>query len=343
MSYDFGPRHPLKPVRLARTIALLKAFEPEIICEDPGIATDDEVLRVHSEEYVEFVRTVGDGRASQEELFRYGFGSVDTPPFPGIFEAALAYCGGAVRAAECLNRGDTLAFNIAGGLHHAHRDRASGFCVFDDPAISLALMKERYSKLLYVDIDLHHGDGVQAIFLDDPNVVTFSIHESGKTLYPGTGFVEETGAGGAVVNVPLEAHTTGDVWLWSFAEVLSRVLDHFRPEAIVLQMGCDAHFDDPLGHLRVSVQEWLGAVRLVRDTGLPILACGGGGYELRNVPRMWSAAVLTLSGISVPEFVPEEIPGEWGIQKMIDPEPLEQGRGRTYANEVVDYWKSKLN
>jgi acetoin utilization protein AcuC len=342
MNYDFGPRHPLKPVRLARTTTLLKSFVPSVEFIDPGFANAEDILRVHSEEYFEFVRTVGEGRASKEDLFSFGFGSVDTPPFPGIFEASLAYCGGAVRAAECLVRGDSLAFNIAGGLHHAQRDRASGFCVFNDPAVSLELLKARFSKLLYVDIDLHHGDGVQAIFENDPDVVTLSIHESGKTLYPGTGFVEETGAGSAVVNLPMEAKTTGDTWLWAFSEVFPRVVDFFNPEAIVLQMGCDPHFNDPLGHLRVSVQEWLGAVELVRGAGLPILACGGGGYELGNVPRMWSAAVLALAGLEVPEVAPEEIPEEWGVSKIFDPEPLERGHGLAYAQEVVDFWRGRL-
>ncbi|MFM9874221.1 MAG: acetoin utilization protein AcuC [Fimbriimonadaceae bacterium] len=343
MSYDFGPRHPLKPIRLARTVSLLKAMVPDIELIDPGLASEQDILTVHSAEYLAFVRRIVEGNASKEDLFYYGFGSVDTPPFPGIYEAALAYCGGAVRAANRLNEGDHLAFNIGGGLHHAQRDRASGFCVFDDPAISLALMKKRFSKLLYVDIDLHHGDGVQAIFADDPDIVTMSIHESGKTLYPGTGFVEETGAGGAIVNLPMEANTSGDIWLWAFTEVFPRVLDHFQPEAIVLQMGCDAHFNDPLGHLRVSVQEWLGAVELVRESGLPTLACGGGGYDLTNVPRMWAAAVLTLAKIDVSLETPDDIPEEWGVKKIFDPEPLEQSRGRSYAGEVIEYWRDKLS
>ncbi len=343
MSYDFGPRHPLKPIRLARTVTLLKSLVSDVEFIDPGFATDQDILTAHSEEYLDFVRTVGDGAASKEDLFRFGFGSVDTPPFSGIYEASLGYCGGAVQAAQQLNAGAQLAFNISGGLHHAQGEWASGFCVFNDPAISLALMKKKFKKLLYVDIDLHHGDGVQAIFQDDPDVVTLSIHESGKTLYPGTGFVEETGAGGTVVNLPMEAHTTGDVWLWAFAEVFPLVIDSFQPQAIVLQMGCDAHFNDPLGHLRVSVQEWMSAVRIVKETGLPILACGGGGYELSNVPRMWAGAVMTLSGLEVPADAPKEIPSEWGVDKLFDPEPLERGHGLGYAQEVVSFWQTKLS
>lgn len=343
MEYDFGPNHPLKPIRLMRTEALLRAFVPDLMCIDPGLSEPEEVGFAHSQDYIEVVQALSTGEhVSPEVLFSYGFGSVDTPPFKGMFGAALAYCGGAVRAAEDLLVGEELAFNMAGGLHHAQRGRASGFCVFNDPAISLMIMKQRFKKLMYVDIDLHHGDGVQGIFENDPDVLTFSIHESGKTLYPGTGFVEETGAGGAIVNIPLEARTTGDTWLWAFTDVFQRAMDWFQPEAIVLQMGCDAHINDPLGHLAVTVQEWLAAVRLVKNTGLPILGCGGGGYAIENVPRMWAAAVMELSGIEVPARAPDSIPKEWGVSAIFDAEPGDRWIGRPEAEKVVEYWKRKL-
>jgi acetoin utilization protein AcuC len=342
MSYDFGPQHPLKPIRLARTIELLRSIEPTLVCLDPGLADRADMRLVHDDSYLEVVECLSRGqRIPPEVKMSYGFGSVDTPAFLGMYEAALAYCGGTVRAAQAILSGEQLAFGIGGGLHHAMRDKASGFCVFDDPAIALSILKLRYSRLMYVDIDLHHGDGVQALFLDDPDVLTFSIHESGRTLYPGTGFVEETGAGGAVVNIPLDAHTTGDVWIWAFEEVFLSTLDWFKPDAIVLQMGCDAHLNDPLGHLRVRVQEWLRAVEVVRDAGLPIVAVGGGGYELANVPRMWAAAVLTLCGLEVPEVAPECIPVEWGVGRIFDPDLGESGMGRHSAEQVVDYWRSR--
>lgn len=343
MEYDFGPKHPLKPIRLQRTEALLKAIVQSFEPIDPGLAEPEEILFAHSQDYIEVVQALSAGEnVSPEVVFSYGFGSIDTPPFRGMFGAALAYCGGAVRAAEDLLVGENLAFNIGGGLHHAQRSRASGFCVFNDPAISITVLKQRFTKIMYVDIDLHHGDGVQAIFEDDPDVLTFSIHESGKSLYPGTGFVQETGAGGAVVNIPLEAKTTGDTWLWAFNEIFDRSVDWFKPEAIVLQMGCDAHINDPLGHLAVTVQEWLAAVTRVKQTQLPILACGGGGYALENVPRMWSAAVLELSGITVPARAPEEIPTEWGVNAIFDAEPGHRWLGRPQAEKVVEYWNQKL-
>lgn len=340
MEYDFGPRHPLKPVRLARTVALLKSVAPETETCDPGYAEERDILRVHTEAYLETVR-LGPG-ASREELAEAGLEPGDTPAFPNMFEASMAYCGGAVAAANRLLADDPLAFNIAGGLHHAQKARASGFCVFNDPAIALSILKSRFSRLLYIDIDLHHGDGVQAIFQEDPDVATFSIHESGKTLYPGTGFLTEEGAGGSVVNIPLDAGTTGDVWLWAFREVFLPYVDWFRPQAIVLQMGCDAHTLDPLGHLQVSVQDWLGAVELVRATGLPVLACGGGGYEITNVPRMWVAAILTLAGLPIPEGAPSGIPPEWGAGRFLDLPPEAAGYGLATAQSVVEFWKAKL-
>lgn len=190
------------------------------------------------------------------------------------------------------------------------------------------MLRERFDRVAYVDIDLHHGDGVQALFFDDPSVMTCSIHETGASLYPGTGFVDERGAGDSSVNVPLEPGTTGDVWLWAFENGIIPLLNKFDPEVIVLQMGTDPHFLDPLGHLQVAAQEWLAAVRLVRDLGLPIVAVGGGGYALECVPRMWASAVMTLSEIEFDDAIPTGVPHEWGMATFSDalPEPRDQGR-----------------
>jgi len=190
----------------------------------------------------------------------------------------------------------------------------------------ISILRERFDKVAYIDIDVHHGDGVQWIYYDDPTVMTISIHESGRTLFPGTGFVNETGAENTSINIPLEAYTTGDVWLWAFKEVVLRALEKFAPGALVLQMGADAHFDDPLAHLLVSVQEWLEAVRFVKAFDLPIAACGGGGYNLSSVPRMWSAASILLG---------EEKPPN--IERFYDPSlPQPRERGKKEAVRVVE-------
>lgn len=180
-------------------------------------------------------------------------------------------------------------------------------------------LRERFDRVAYIDIDLHHGDGPQSIFYDDPNVLTCSIHESGRTLYPGTGFLEETGADFTSWNVPLPARTSGDVWLRAFSEGLLPAVQTFRPEALVLQMGADAHFLDPLGHLNVATNHWFEAVRLVRDLGIPLLALGGGGYNLTTTPRMWVGACLLLSGRELPEYLPE-MARPWGMERFLDDE-----------------------
>lgn len=342
MSYDFGPQHPLKPERLRRTMELLAACAPGVEFMDPGFAAEGDVLRVHDERLMEAVKALSEGRRiARSEAEAFGFSSMDTPPFRGMHEASLAYVGGTVRAAEAVRDGAPLAFNMSGGLHHARRAMSNGFCVYDDPAVAVAILKERFSRVAYVDIDLHHGDGVQWIWYDDPDVLTLSIHQTGRTLYPGCGFLHETGADLSSINIPLEPLTTGLVWLDAFREVAKRAFDRFRPEAVVLQMGCDPHTLDPLGRLQVRVQDWLGAVQTVKEFGLPIVAVGGGGYRISNVPRMWTAAVLTLAGMEVPARMPDSIPADWGMTTFMDPEEQEP-EGQAAAEEVKDHWKAVL-
>ena len=335
VEYDFGPQHPLRPVRLVRTLAVLEACVPGFEPVAPSAAEVGDLLRVHSQEYVDAVRGLSDDPRcmSMGKMSAWGFGSGDNPVFSGMYEASVAYTGGTVRAASEVRDGAPLAFGIAGGLHHAQHSSASGFCIFNDPAIACSVLRERFSRVAYVDIDLHHGDGVQALFYDDPAVMTCSIHESGLHLFPGTGFIEERGVEGSSVNVPLEPGTTGDVWVWAFENGILPLLRAFDPGVIVLQMGTDAHFLDPLGHLQVAAQEWLSAVRSVRDLGLPIVAVGGGGYAQECVPRMWASAVMTLAGIEFGDDLPDAVPREWGMATFSDelPEPRSQGRAEAEA------------
>ena len=343
LEYKFGDRHPLCPERLHRTVELLRAIRPSLVCIDPGLASESEILLVHTPEFVEAVQQFSQQAPDEAEMFEFGFTRHDTPPFPGMFEAALAYCGASARAATAVSNGERVAFAIAGGLHHAMAFRAGGFCVFNDCAIACELLRQAGKRVLYVDIDLHHGDGTESIFSAIEEVGTFSIHESGETLYPGTGSVQDTGIARTAWNLPMKAGTTGDTWLWALAETLPRVVEAHRPDAIVLQSGCDAHATDPLGHLLVSVQEWLGAVNLVKGFGLPMVVTGGGGYDLANVPRMWAAAVLTMSNLPVPEQVPPGMPAEWGLTTVFDqvlPEP--RWSGRAEAESMVKCLESRF-
>lgn len=343
LSYDFGPRHPLKPERLNRTIRLLEALgQVEFI--DPGPGRREDAERMHSVDYVSAVEHISCGFPVPQGLhLRHGIGTLDNPAFEGMFEASLAYLAATVRAAEAVRDGANLAFSIGGGLHHAQRDRASGFCIFNDPAIAVQILRERFERVAYVDIDVHHGDGVQALWYDDPTVMTCSIHQDGRTLYPGTGHVFETGAAFTSVNVPLMPKTTGDVWVWAFDYGILPALEAFQPEAIVLQLGTDAHALDPLAHLDVSAQEWLHAVRRVRDFGVPIVATGGGGYNLGTVPRMWVAACLALAGLEVPEVLPKHLAEEWQVPKFFDDVlPGPEGSGMDDAKSAVTWLNKNL-
>ncbi len=331
LSYNFGPQHPLKPERLRRTIELLEDFG--LASTDPGPGERDEPLRVHSEEYVNAVQRAME--MDRADAYGFGFTTQDTPRFSGMYEASLAYTSGSARAAEAVRDGEQLAISLSGGLHHAQRAAASGFCVFNDCAVAISILRERFSRVAYVDIDVHHGDGVQAIFYEDPTVMTCSIHQDGRTLYPGTGFPKETGADLSSINVPLWPNTSQDVWIWALENGIMPALKRFRPEAIVLQMGTDSHFLDPLARIENDAQTWLNAVKRVKELGLPLVALGGGGYEITCVPRMWSAAVLTLMDLPVPSEVPLPFAVDWAMPKFFDAARPSHGAGKLEAEDAV--------
>lgn len=325
--YTFGPNHPLKSERLRRTLLLLESLTGTRPLQS-DLAKDGDLLRCHSGEFVDAVRRASALAPESKvppELVPFGFGSSDNPPFKQMDFASRSYVGSTVSAARAVREGSYRAFSIGGGLHHAMRSRASGFCIFNDVAIACSILRERFARVAYVDIDVHHGDGVQSIFFDDPTVLTCSIHEEGRTLFPGTGSVCEVGAERSAINVPLRAKTPGDIWLRSFREGILSHLFRFRPEAIVLQLGTDTHFRDPLGHLQVRQQDWLAAIRDVHELAVPVVAAGGGGYDLTTVPRMWVSAILTLSEIQFPDTIPEELREELGCETFSDKVPLNVG------------------
>ncbi len=307
--YDMGADHPLQPRRLQRTFELLNAyglFSTHLDRREPAPADPDEVRETHSRDYLEALRAMDRGQAVSSAR-RYGFGSGDNPVFPGLYTSSMLYTGASAMAAEAVNGGAGLAFNISGGLHHAHFDRAAGFCVLNDCAVSVRHLRRTHARVAYIDIDVHHGDGVQELFYSDPSVLTISIHESGRTLFPGTGFVNEIGEGegaGASVNVPLAPYTTDRVWLKAWREAALPLLKAFNPDAVFLQMGTDPHWKDPLAHVALTAQGWVEAVRDVHALGKPIVAVGGGGYNPTTVPRMWTLAIAALLGIELDDKVP---------------------------------------
>jgi acetoin utilization protein AcuC len=314
-SYDFGPGHPLTPRRFGPGIDLLRSVGAE-----PGLAPEpaaDRDLRLcHTGGYLDVVKRFsaspfgGDGEAGIGE-------GGDDPPFAGMHEAGAMVAGGSLRAMEAILRGDVAhAFHPGGGLHHAMARRASGFCIYNDAALAIARARRDGLRVLYVDLDVHHGDGVQALFWDDPGVLTISFHESGRYLFPGSGEVGELGEGaaaGTAVNVPLEPGTGELGWLSAVRSLLPELAATFGPDLIVSQHGCDSHAWDPLAHLRVTTTAMGEAARLVdtlahRYAGGRWLATGGGGYDAyRVVPRAWS--LVWLAGTH--REAPAETAGGW--------------------------------
>jgi acetoin utilization protein AcuC len=337
-SYRLRHDHPFSPIRQELTISLIEAFglldgEQHRIVQ-PRAATDEELLRVHSPEYVEAVKRFRVGGIDPVEGEPWGLGTDDTPIFPRMHEATARVAGGTLLAAEMVIGGEVeRAFAIAGGLHHAHRDRASGFCVYSDLGAAIALIRARTSaRVMYIDYDAHHGDGVQGLFYSDPGVLTLSLHESGRFLFPGTGFVDELGEGdgyGFSLNLPMEPQTEDDSWIGSYREILGEAAAAFRPEVIVLQSGVDAHVLDPLAHLRCTTrmyEESVKATAAIADEfcGGRMIVTGGGGYAVwKVVPRAWTLVWAALTGQAVPDRIPREWIERWqGESPSLLPELL---------------------
>jgi acetoin utilization protein AcuC len=332
LTYDFGPRHPLSPRRFGPGIELLRAVGAE-----PGLApepaADDELEWLHSADYIAAVRrfSVDPGRPPEA-----GIGPGDDPAFAGMHEAAATVAGGSIRAMEAILRGDVEhAYQPGGGLHHAMRSRASGFCVYNDVALAIARARRDGLRVLYVDLDVHHGDGVQALHHDDSGVMTISFHESGRSLFPGTGSVSEMGEGiaaGTSVNVPLEPMCGPEAWLAAVRAVVPALAAAFGPDVIVSQHGADGHVWDPLAHLSLTTTAMGEAARLVdrvahRYAGGRWFATGGGGYSIyRVVPRVWALTWLAMAHREVPGPVPAEWRARWeGDAARWDDAPLPEG------------------
>ena len=319
--YDFGPGHPMAPVRVALTIALAAQLDvlsaPSVTLFSPEPATDAELELVHDGEYIEAVRKAGRELRADPE---FGLGTPDDPVFEGMHEASALVTGATLAAARAVWAGSVLhGVNISGGLHHAMRRSASGFCVYNDPAIAIEwLLSAGAERVAYVDTDVHHGDGVQAAFYGDPRVLTISLHEHPATLFPGTGLPGDIGTGegtGYAVNVALPAGTGDRGWLRAFDAVVPELLRAFRPTVLVTQHGCDSPALDPLAHLELTVDAQRAAAIKLHDLAHELcdgrwLATGGGGYAVvQVVPRTWTHLLAVAAGAPVePETA---VPGEW--------------------------------
>lgn len=322
LAYDFGAGHPMSPVRLDLTARLLDAFglltNPSVRVHVPVPAPDEDLLLVHAADYLAAVRRCSaDPRAIEPA---YGLGTEDDPCFPDMHEASARIVGGTLGVTRAVWTGEAAhGVNIAGGLHHAMRASASGFCIYNDVAVAIAwLLAQGVERVAYVDTDVHHGDGVQALFWDDPRVLTISLHETPRTLFPGTGFPDETGgpaAEGSAVNLALPPGTGDAGWLRGFRAVVPPLLRAYEPEVLVTQHGCDSHVDDPLAHLALSVDGQRTASAELHALAHEVcggrwVATGGGGYSIVDVvPRTWTHLVAEAAGEPIAPGTP--VPEDW--------------------------------
>jgi acetoin utilization protein AcuC len=313
--YDLGPGHPMRPARVVRAYGLMRACHllesDNITLAKPSLADEDTLALFHSREYIAAVRAPSEG-APMPDPARFGFGTLDNPIVKGMYEASALIVGASVLAADLVVDGKVpVAFNPAGGLHHAHRSRAAGFCVFNDAAVAIEHLVRRCEdevKVAYVDIDAHHGDGVQEAFYDRRDVLTISVHETGRFLFPGTGYPDEIGEGegeGFSVNLPLAPHTTDDIYLWAFREAIVPILEAFRPDFVFSQLGVDTHYRDPLTHMSLTTHGYVAVIDEIARRATHWVAVGGGGYDITVVPRAWTLAFARMAEMEPPQHIPE--------------------------------------
>ena len=347
--------HVMIPTRLRYTYELLEAYgafqQPNAALVQPRQATEEELLTFHTREYVQAVQAFSRGERLQDAAL-YNFSDHgDNPIFQGMYNAYLWSTGASMTAAEMVANGDAdVAFNCSGGLHHAMPGRASGFCVFNDPVIAIKWLVNQGLRVVYVDIDAHHGDGVQHGFYSSDQVLTISLHQSGTYLFPGTGFVGEMGSGaglGYSVNVPLFPYTDDETYLWVVNQVVAPLVEAFKPDVLATQLGMDPYFKDPITQLGLTVQ---GHARLVEELGRMCqrwLAFGGGGYDVGAVARGWAMDFGVMLGKEWPDEIPQTYQDRYGLKVLRDPEGPEidagiADRARGFAREGVAEVKERI-
>jgi len=338
MKHHLSDEHPLQPIRVKLAVDLIKStgLIEHAHLLPPRSATVDELHLVHSPEYVDLVRKLSDPaqrrHVSPAAIDAAGFASADNPISDELHEGTALVAGASLVAAEAIESGAALhAFSPSGGLHHAHRGRASGFCTYNDAAIACQWLKERGHRVAYVDVDVHHGDGVEEIFDSDPDVLTISLHESGRWLFPGTGFPQDAGRGagkGSAANLPFYPFTWDEPWLMAFDRVVPALLRRFKPTVLVTQDGCDTHHLDPLAHLAATTRIWPHVGRTFHDLAHELcdgrwLALGGGGYAIYEVvPRAWT--LLFAEMVERPDLAAE-------VDDPVSAEPQEEAQERVWT------------
>lgn len=358
LDYDYGPTHPLRIIRLKLTYGLIKSYGlldlPSVQFIPTIKAEEKDLAAFHSEEYLNILKQANEGYPMEDAYF-YGLGPGDNPIFPGLFNLSLLLTGATLQAVDFVADGKgEIAFNIAGGLHHAMRARASGFCYINDPVIGIMRLLNRGKRVAYIDIDAHHGDGVQKAFYETNQVLTISLHESGHTLFPGTGFEYEIGEGegeGYSVNLPFPPHTEDEVYVRVFDEVVPELVHAFKPDVVVTQLGVDTFYDDPLTNLHLSIFGFERILKKIKNLAPRWIALGGGGYNISNVARAWTLAWAVMNGIELNEKLPESFlkeAVEFGIEekelrgRLGTPPHSQNKENRMEMERVVHYIKETV-
>jgi len=324
-AHEHGGDHVLRAERLRRTVELLQAYgafdAPGVRVVEPRPAQVSELAFFHTPEYIEIVRRLSGGEQGLT-YWNYGFGPGDNPVFSGMYESEGLKVGSALLGAEMLVNGECeVAFSYGGGLHHAGPAEASGFCVFNDAAVVLRWLRAQGYRVAYIDIDVHHGDGVQWAFFDSDRVLTISLHQDGRTLFPGTGSVGEVGREhgvGYCVNVPLPRLTDDQAYLYAFESVVPPLVERFGPDLLVTQLGVDTHYLDPLADLALTTAGHQALFERLGRLGPRWLALGGGGYNLDVVPRSWTLAFGVMSGQEFADKIPGPFHARYGTEWLHD-------------------------
>jgi len=346
--FDYGSSHPLKLVRLKLTYELINACGLLVPSDhrlvEPSPASIEDLLTYHTREYIDMLRNSNSGgHIAGADLF--GLGSGDNPVFPGVLDGSLLVAGASLRAAELVDSGEAeVAFNIAGGLHHAMADHASGFCLINDPVIAIKSLVSRGRRVAYIDIDAHHGDGVQSAFYDTDQVLTISLHETGLMLFPGSGFEQEIGVGegkGYSVNVPLPPDSDDELFTYAFTEIVPPFIKTFKPDIVVSQLGVDSFRNDTLAHLNLTTNGFCNMVSMIKALARKWLALGGGGYDITNVARSWTLAWALMNDVDAPEDIPEDFLRKYPLagfsgRKLRDEPFVIMGRRKKEMKRDVD-------
>ncbi len=319
-AYTFGQGHPFTPQRQVMLMEALREMGHDLAFASPPVATTEDVLSIHDADFVAAVQKAGRGEeVPVDDLWKYGLNTPDVPLFEGMDYAARVLVGGTRHGALLAAETSEPVLMLGGGLHHARRAEASGFCVYSDHGVAIRALRDKGLRVAYLDVDVHHGDGVEGLFYDDPDVLTISLHQDGHTLYPGTGNVEDIGEGagaGYALNVPLLPETGDEVYLRAFETVVPHALAWFGPDVLLVEAGADAHRIDPLANLNLSTHAYRTLWRRIHELGREhaggrMLVTLGGGYHPDSSSRVWLLLMAELLGLDLPGTMPVQWRKYW--------------------------------